>query len=198
MKRKLLVNKSFQFRSGAMIILLTLAMSAPLVALLGVNAYYNGNNIYRSMNSLETALADEQRIIDDFIAHSRKIPGRWVNDDGTLGFARLNVKEITRIHDGNAGVIREFSGMIRDTTERNTMLVYIVIGIIALQTVMLFLFMLRFTHRIAGPVYHMERMLGDMSEGKTPDTRPLRDRDRLKNLHAALVKLYETQLADRD
>ena len=74
MKRKLIVNRSFQFRSGARMMFLTLLLTAPIVLLLGVNASRNSKTITTSINSLGRALAEEQRIVDDFVKHAHRIP----------------------------------------------------------------------------------------------------------------------------
>ena len=96
MKRKLIVNRSFQLKPGILIIALTLVMTAPLLAILGVNAWLNEKNITSSMNNLERAVTDEQRIVDDFVSYSRKLPKRWVNADGSIERVSLKVDEVNK------------------------------------------------------------------------------------------------------
>lgn len=41
------------------------------------------------------------------------------------------------------------------------------------------------THRICGPLYAMERDLGEVAKGRFPEQRPLRKKDHFKQFHAA-------------
>ncbi|HAH31671.1 MAG TPA: hypothetical protein DCL44_05090 [Elusimicrobia bacterium] len=48
-----------------------------------------------------------------------------------------------------------------------------------------------YSHRIAGPVYHMKNTIDDVLEGKSPGIIVLRRHDELKDLAASLNKLLQ-------
>jgi methyl-accepting chemotaxis protein len=66
---------------------------------------------------------------------------------------------------------------------------------ILLLTVMVFAFILAvyYLHRLAGPVYRIEKTLNDMAEGKEVSPVVLRKQDFFKSLAEALNKIIEQQ-----
>lgn len=47
-----------------------------------------------------------------------------------------------------------------------------------------------FTHKVAGPLYKMQRIFAAMRDGKLPDVHDLRRRDQLHNFWAAFKEMY--------
>jgi hypothetical protein len=61
----------------------------------------------------------------------------------------------------------------------------------ALISALLTLFGLVATHRVAGPIFVMNRYLKYLGEGRIPVTRPLRKNDELKDFYASLMVVIE-------
>ncbi|MBW1811567.1 MAG: hypothetical protein JRJ87_25495 [Deltaproteobacteria bacterium] len=57
---------------------------------------------------------------------------------------------------------------------------YYLIGFVVVMALALFIWGIFITHRVAGPIFIISRYLGEIRDGKAPQTRPLRKGDELK------------------
>ena len=74
----------------------------------------------------------------------------------------------------------------------------ILVGTGVLFIVLLFIFGIIVTHRIAGPIYYIGTLLDQLQNGQTPDTRPLRKRDEFKTFFGQFAKMVDTKKQESD
>ncbi len=79
-----------------------------------------------------------------------------------------------------------------DIVNVNIWLFIIIILVTVIGIAILFLQLIRETHRISGPIFVMKRYIKEILDGKSPDMRDLREKDDLKEFYV----LFK-QMADR-
>lgn len=82
---------------------------------------------------------------------------------------------------------RENLGILQSIKNNNLILLYSAIGITIFQAVLLFVYGVYLTHRIAGPVYVMRQFCKDIQQGKMPQFRQLRKGDLLTDFYDDFV-----------
>ena len=81
---------------------------------------------------------------------------------------------------------------IDQIAQYNRYLLISLVFFVLIQWVVLFMMLIRITHRISGPVFVMSRYFKEIIDGNIPDIRPLREKDELKNFYALFKELVDT------
>lgn len=87
---------------------------------------------------------------------------------------------------------RENLGMLQSIKNNNLILLYCTIGITIFQAVLLFIYGVYLTHKIAGPVYVMRQYLKEIQQGKSPQFRSLRKGDLLIDFYNDFIQAVRT------
>lgn len=87
---------------------------------------------------------------------------------------------------------RENLSVLQSIKNNNLILLYCAIGITILQAVMLLIYGIYVTHKIAGPIYVMRQYCKDIQQGKSPQFRQLRKGDLLIDFYDDFVKAVTT------
>jgi signal transduction histidine kinase len=80
---------------------------------------------------------------------------------------------------------------LKNIIQYNRILLILLIGIILIQGLILYLILIRLTHKISGPIYVMSNYITEILNGMTPVIRPLRSGDQLKDFYDLLLKLFD-------
>lgn len=86
---------------------------------------------------------------------------------------------------------RETIGKLVTIKENSTLVIYCIIILTVIQTAVIFILSLFFTHKISGPVYVMTQYLREIQKGGKPDFRPLRRKDELHDFYLELRDAIE-------
>jgi nitrate/nitrite-specific signal transduction histidine kinase len=86
------------------------------------------------------------------------------------------MKDIARNHSDNMKTLADIINM-------NRLLLISLIAAIVAQSIILYVLLIRKTHRISGPIYVMSMYMKQVMEGQWPNPRPLRERDELKSFY---------------
>ena len=101
----------------------------------------------------------------------------------------LTFEELIEAPEGGAD---PFAEELHDSLlEEDLMSLPVMIGVVALLVVLLLFLGIYFTHRMAGPVFAMAKLMRGLTEGKIGIVRPLRARDEFKNLHEEFTGMCE-------
>jgi nitrogen fixation/metabolism regulation signal transduction histidine kinase len=84
--------------------------------------------------------------------------------------------------------VKEKSGTIVKNSE---IVFYFLITMTVVQTAIIFIMFIFFTHKISGPIYVMTRCCREIKEGKTPIFRPLRKKDEFKDFYEEMQSTVE-------
>lgn len=173
-RKQYIIDRKFQLRTTFAIIGVVSIISAVIIAALASSIVYNNikiKNIYE---------------IEDNIVHFLTSRPMSAEDDALKGA----MKEIANNHSVNMDTLNRIIDM-------NRILLIVLIVSIVFQSALLYILMIRKTHRISGPIYVMSLYMKEVIEGKWPNPRPLRDKDELKTFYHLFGQMVQT-LKDRD
>jgi len=91
-------------------------------------------------------------------------------------------------------VIDDFSEMIKRTAQHNYYLLWVILAVVIVQAVILFIYMIRHTHTMAGPAFVIERYLERILNDEDPEFRPLREGDAMTGIQEKLEVLYKKKV----
>jgi len=181
-RKQKLIDKKFQLKS-VFTILIVSTVSIFLIAGIMFTAYsYNNRTIQETFYGLGNAIEIENNIVEAFVNYQERI---------TDSPFRIKNEKIKNDHEKSIEQILQHVSALEIAIEQNRDIIFIAIALIALQCIFFCLYMIRYTHRIAGPVLVITRHIEEITEGKTPSFRPLRDKDELQELYSSLIKMTE-------
>jgi len=169
-RTKYLIDKGFQLRTAFSIIGVVASVSLIILSTIAASVVYNNekiNNIYQIEDNIFQGM------------QTANINGQPDND------YRATVEMLTRIHDNNLNNINKLA-------EYNRYLLMALILCVIFQGFILFIMIIRITHRISGPIYVMSNYIKEIINGDMPDPRPLRDKDELKKFYNLFVDLVDS------
>ncbi|HOK91866.1 MAG TPA: hypothetical protein PLN03_03455 [Spirochaetota bacterium] len=161
-KRKTyLIDKKLQLKAAFYVIALTAVFSIIIMAAISASIVYNNEKI-NNINEIENN-------IFQLMQDSAVTP--------IAGNEFANISELlVKNHERN---LRN----IKSLTDYNRILLITLLICVVLQGILLFVLIVRLTHRISGPILVMSNYMKEIIEGKMPNPRPLRDKDELKEFY---------------
>jgi methyl-accepting chemotaxis protein len=169
-RTKYLIDKGFQLRTAFSIIGVVAAVSLIILSTIAASVVYNNekiNNIYQIEDNIFQGM------------QTASINGQPDED------YRSTVAMLTKIHDNNLNNINKLA-------EYNRYLLIALILCVIFQGFILFIMIIRITHRISGPIYVMSNYIKEIINGDMPNPRPLRDKDELKKFYNLFVDLVDS------
>ncbi len=169
-RKQYIVDKSFQLRTIFSVLGIVAVVSLIIIASISSGVVYNNekiNNIYEiedSIFNLMQAANIDSRVDEDYLKTTSLLMER---------------------HESNLATIDQIA-------QYNRYLLIALVFFVLIQWVILFIMLLRITHRISGPVYVMSSYFREIIEGDIPDIRPLREKDELKSFYALFKELVDT------
>jgi nitrogen fixation/metabolism regulation signal transduction histidine kinase len=169
-RKKYIIDKGFQLRTTFSILGIVAVVSLIIIATISASVVYNNekiNNIYEiedSIFSLMQAANMESQVNEEYIKTTSLLMER---------------------HESNLTTIDQIA-------QYNRYLLFSLVFFVLVQWVVLFVMLIRITHRISGPVFVMSRYFKEIIDGNIPDIRPLREKDELKNFYALFKELVDT------
>jgi len=169
-RKQYIVDKSFQLRTIFSVLGIVAVVSLVIIASISFSVVYNNekiNNIYEIEDSIFNLM--QAANIDSMV------------DENYLKTTSMLMER----HTANLATIDQIA-------QYNRHLLIALVFFVLIQWVILFIMLLRITHRISGPVYVMSRYFREIIEGKIPDIRPLREKDELKSFYSLFKELVDT------
>ncbi len=169
-RKKYILDKHFQLRTAYSLLGFVALVSLIIIASISFSVVYNNekiSNIYEIEDSvfqlMQTANIDA-----------------GVSEEYKKTTAMLQSR-----HESNLSNIE----MIAD---HNRLLLCALVLCIVFQVIILYVLIIRLTHRISGPVYVMSNYFREIINGHLPDPRPLRDNDELKNFYELFREVVQS------
>lgn len=181
-RKKKIIDKNFQLRTIFSVTSIALGFFGIIILSTIIAMLTTEDRITSEIKTLTSTMKKESKIFSQYLAYSRK--SRTGPSDETTTKAMND-------HNTYMIVIEDHTASLRKSTDTYFYLMVVtIVASIALGTIYYF-FLVRLTHRIAGPVYVMKRDIQDMIDGKEPEFRSLRHEDELKDMHEKLEELWE-------
>ncbi len=168
-RKQYIVDKKFQLRTTFSVIGIVFIIIAIIIGAIGVNITMNNTRLAHIVEI-------QDNIVEALIAYAQ-------SSEGTS--QKVAIKNIAGDHFNNIKSIREI-------IKTNNILLMILIAFILLQGFVLYVILIRKTHKIAGPIFVMRNYMQDIIDGKLPDPRPLRKNDELKDFYDHFTKMVDS------
>ncbi|HOP64891.1 MAG TPA: hypothetical protein PK358_17915 [Spirochaetota bacterium] len=179
-RKKKLIDKKFQLRSVFTIISITAVFMIIAVLVMTVITAENKKLMKESVDGLNRAIDVENAIVDSFIEYKQS---------GAGSSLVIRADAVKADHEKAIEKIRGYVSGLESLIRKNY---YIIAGILALfflQSIVFCLYLIRYTHRIAGPVLVISNYMERIINGENAGFRELRNRDELKELHAKFIEM---------
>ncbi|HNR89706.1 MAG TPA: hypothetical protein PKM65_15315 [Spirochaetota bacterium] len=160
------------------------AVVVPLVTILifsGVLIYFaNQNNTYIRNNDdvIKEIVGTQESMIEMFL----RTPALYKSENEA-------VRNGQRTFEDNIGKLMKINKTSRLIVRNSSLVLYALILMTVVQTAIIFILFIYFTHKISGPMHVMTNHLRAIRQGKKPHFRPLRKRDEFQ---AFYIELKET------
>ena len=182
-RRKKIINKKFQLKTIFSVVTVSIVGFLIVIGLILIIFSISKSNImFKTAHDLQNSITVQNNIVKSFLKYS-KIVG-----DSDFGMAH---EKILRDHNNSIDVIQGYIDLLKVYSERIVLLLIAVIIITLLQIIFLTIYIRRVTHRVAGPIYVMNRYLEDILKKKMPNIRNLRKNDEFADFYERFVELIE-------
>ncbi len=181
-KRQKLIDKKFQLKITFRIIGITSIGFLILIAFLGVHAT-------KTINDLNKTIKTEDDMVKGFIKYNdytKKIITKLQPDE----WREIDIKKMTKDHESAMDAIRNQMFSLK-------IFISLLIGIVLLQAIFLYFYLVDMTHKISGPLFVISQQIDLMLKGKKPNLRALRKNDELKEFYDNFTKLVDKMHDDK-
>lgn len=172
-RKRIIVKRSFQYRlaigiTGLFMVFMTLTFGVLLYTMQTNNAKMT--RLLKQQEGLYSFQAEVMKSLQVFQRNKS-----WEN-------LTLATDKASRDLEKNKKQIDENISLLRAVAWRNSMLLWITGSLMLVMVILTVFWALKRSHRIAGPVYLLERYLDELIDDKYPYVRPLRDGDEFSEL----------------
>ncbi|MBN2159758.1 MAG: hypothetical protein JW807_10205 [Spirochaetes bacterium] len=171
-RKKYVLDKKFQLKISLRAVLLPLITT---LVLFGVLLYFAG-----STNRL---IDDNNRDIDAIIGTQDDMVDMFLSTPALQASENPLVQTGVATFKKNIGMLKNITQNSRLIQKNSSIVFYILIGMTVVQTAIIFLQFIFFSHKISGPIHVMTNYLKECRDGKSPDFRPLRKNDELRDFY---------------
>ncbi|HON80035.1 MAG TPA: hypothetical protein PK544_16215 [Spirochaetota bacterium] len=182
LRKTKIVDRKFQLKTIFTIMGFTLCSFLVLIAVVAVQATHDTRKISKAVAEVNIAMEQEDRAVNTFL--------RQISETGSPLQAQ-GAQLLATTHKETIRNVRTATENIESCMHRHFRLISGMLIVVIVLCAVLYVYLLRLTHRIAGPVYVMSRHIRDILEDRKPEIRELRDKDELRDFYIEFVALVE-------
>ncbi|MCU0848355.1 MAG: hypothetical protein MUD12_10755 [Spirochaetes bacterium] len=175
-RKKRIINRAFQLKTTFGILGATVISFLAIIVMMGVVIGDGNNRIKTIVADINYSMEREKAIVGDLSV----IAGRQGGDD-----FRKRMLE----HDAAAASIDIRLSVLQDITARNRKLLAAATVLCIIISLALYFYLIRLTHRIAGPIYVLGRHVQDILNGREPNLREIRRDDEFQEFYHQFVEM---------
>ena len=187
-RKQFIIDRQYQLRTAFSIIGMVSVITAVILGIITISVVYN-NGILRANNTKITNIYEIENSI--FVSLS-SIP-ETVKDPNQKKALIQNFKN----HDKNMETLNNIISYNTSIITSNLVLLLVILVTVVLESIFLYVILIRKTHRVSGPIYVMSNFMKDIIEGREPELRPLRSKDELKEFYE-LFRRMVAAIQDRE
>jgi hypothetical protein len=171
--RKMFADKKFQLKFATGVVITTAVTVSLFIVLIMVASIKNNQKLNIVLDNQNVLTSNQNEVLKTMLV---------LSDSKKKNTVHLSTDIIQQDIDANKVRSNQNNALIGEINERNRQLVYLLIGFVILQSIFLFVILVRRTNRISGPLFILNRYITELRDGKYPDVRPLRPKDDLQDL----------------
>jgi len=184
-RKKYIVDKKFQYGISFRAILLPLATLFIISALLLYYTGRSGSLIDKNNRELHRILENHDRMINLFLSTPELQHAGNETIAGGVSTFRENISGIKEVSENSTAI-----------TKNNSVIFYFIIAMAVIQTLLVFMIFIVISHRVSGPLHVMMSHMKEIQNGGTPEFRPLRKGDELKDFYLEFRKTINIMQPD--
>lgn len=180
MRRQIVVDKNFQLKISLIGMSAVLLMLVIVFAAVGVSVWKNDVLVDKTVSKLGDTITDQNHVIqslNDYTSIKKK-------DE-----QRIASRILSNNLNENNDLLKKNILFMQEISRNNRIVFWILFVFIIAQSCLLFVMLLRWTLRIAGPVHVMTRNIQNVLDGKVEEFRPIRNNDELRDLYGLVAEL---------
>ncbi|MBN2160918.1 MAG: hypothetical protein JW807_16125 [Spirochaetes bacterium] len=177
-RRKNIIDKKFQLKTTFRIIGIIIIAFILIIAITGVISTDNNRKITATINDLNRSMEKDKKTVEILIASAglnRHTPRERDQD-------RIIEDHLEAIALMHTNILH-----LQKIINHNRILVTIMIITGVLLGTILFVYLIRLTNRMSGPLFVLTRHMDDIMSGRKPDLRELRKNDEFKDFYHQFV-----------
>ncbi len=182
-----LVDSRFQLKYTGFILILTLFISAVLGAFL----WRTSQSVVEQSGKVaeqSKKVAEESRKVSDIVKMQiEKDPIYGQDPELAKAFGGGAAVSDAEVKKQQEEVLRQQEGLVTQQTHMRAMIV----GVLGIMVVLIGILGIYFTHKVAGPIYKMKLLLGQVGEGKLNFHGRLRKGDELQDFFETFATMVE-------
>lgn len=182
-RKSMLIDKKFQLRTAFTIIGIVILACSVIIAAIGVIAALNNRTLQDIARNQQEIIATQSEMLRALNVFAQE--KTWQN-------LRIATDKVAGDLNRNAGKIEVNNSLINSISATNSILIIAIIVFVIAQGVVLFVILLRKTHRISGPLYLLSMYTRKIIDGEHPHIRPLRENDEFKEYYDLFIKMAKT------
>lgn len=176
-----LINYSFQLKTAIpAVVISTLLFSILIGVIIYIASISWSGSLASTTRELDRAVSNEDNIVTSFKEYAKR-----VKDPIFI----LATEKIEADHKESIAIIKENIRVLKFYSGKNAQLLIISIVVMVLNAALLLAFLIRATHRAAGPVRVLDHWTRDLLEGRKPELRSLRKKDEFKEFYEDYSRL---------
>lgn len=202
-RKQILIDKKFQLTKSLTVIGFVSSIVIAIIVLMGVFILSNNEQLGIHNQEMQASILDVRDIMELQQSIFISLSSRPTIDTAEVDMAEANqlntdynnsIKKLTATIKKNETIV----AANKDLMDKNNWLVGIVVGIFILGILILYFQMIRFTHRISGPIFVMTRYMKEILEGKKPTMYDLREKDEFKDFYELFRKVTEQHIVNKN
>ncbi|MBN1497380.1 MAG: hypothetical protein JXA07_11460 [Spirochaetes bacterium] len=173
-RKQYIIDRQYQLRTTFSIIGIVSIVTAVILGAITMSVLYN-NGVLRENSE---KIMNIHTIENSIFASLSEIP-KTVKDPAIKQAMIQN----TRNHEKNMETLNNIITYNTKIITANLILMLAILAIIIIESIALYVILIRKTHRVSGPIYVISNFMKDIIEGREPKLRPLRQKDELKEFY---------------
>jgi cell division protein FtsL len=173
-------------------------------------------NISSRARDFQHATDTEKNIVDAFIEYTKKNKSERINiaantklmhKDHQKSIQQLEkyvsslnifvneldvaVQSVEKANTNSENVINNYIVLLKNFVKENKLIILIIVLLCVIQGFFLYIYLIRATFRISGPIYVLSKHLEDIIDNKKPQMRELRKKDELMDFYKKFKDMIE-------
>jgi HAMP domain-containing protein len=184
--RNYLIDSRFQLKYTGLIVALSIVIGGSL----GVFLYRSSQTVVdegRRVSEQSRALMEETKKVSEVTKMNMKDLG-YDNPDLTAAFDSEASAHDKAIVDQEMGIVRQQESLIH----QQSVVLWSLVGALSVMVILIGLLGIYFTHKVAGPIYKMRRLLKEVGEGRLAIDTRVRKGDELQDFFGAFTSMVDS------
>jgi hypothetical protein len=177
-KRKLkIIDKKFQLQTTFSVIGIFFIITCLFIVTIAINVYKDNNRINQLMKEQNNILNLQEEINNIIIENLIIKENNQIN------------QKIKEKNTENIALLKNNIEMLNKLTSRNNEIFLILVIFVISTGFILYPLLISKTHKISGPIHIMSVYIKEIMAGNSPNLRPLRKNDELKEFYKLFLEL---------